>query len=50
MSLYNPLSYKIRLNQVRPAKKIIHRIIFLIFFVSLQIYCANMGDKRGLSS
>ena len=38
-----PLSYKIRLNQVRPANKIHPYNHFSeYFFVFLQIYCADM--------
>ena len=46
-----PLSYKIRLNQVRPANKIHPYNLFSdFFFVFLQIYCANMGVEHSLSS
>ena len=42
-SLNIPLSYKIRLNQVRPANKIHPYNHFSeYFFVFLQIYCADI--------
>ena len=46
-SLNIPLSYKIRLNQVRPANKIHPYNHFSeYFFVFLQIYCVNMGVSK----
>ena len=43
-SLNIPLSYKIRLNRVRPANKIHpYNQLSEYFFVFLQIYCKNVG-------